>query len=330
MRTVSRTDLFVGIFIIGAVATVLAALIATSGWNVDKYDLFVRTDDATDIAVDTKIYLRGFEVGRVARIEPRPAPGGRGVEFVIRASVLAKFPDGSELALPRGTTAEVVTGLLGGATVQLALLDSIPGNLRAGDTIEMRRRTAAMEAFGSLATDLKGTIQEALVATTQTLQSVRHLSDSLTLATGTARRFVAGIQPGTEKTLAEAATSLQRLQVVLDSTNVRGGVTLAQLNQTMTQTRRLMASADTLTRLLVAMGGENQPSIRQILVNTRQLSEQIQYVMEQLGRRPMRVVTGVSIPDSLTVEGRARRAADSAARRVSGTNDTTRPPEHQP
>ncbi len=322
MRVVGRTDLLVGLFLLGSAAAVVLALVTTSGWGVDRYGLFIRTDDATDVAIDTKIYMRGFEVGRVARIEPRPAATPAGIEFIIHASVLRKYPNDSLLTLPRGTEAQVLTGLLGGATLQLVVRDRIPGSLEPGDTITMTRHAAAMEAFGALATDLKGTIQEALEATTLTLISVRHLADSLTIATGTARRFVAAIQPETQKTLSEAAATMQRLALVLDSTNARGGTTLRELNATIVQSRRLMASADSLTRLLVRMGGENRPEIRQIMVNARHLTEQLQYVMEQLGRRPMRFVTGVSIPDSLTVEGRARR--DSTTRRPP-SRDTANP-----
>jgi ABC-type transporter Mla subunit MlaD len=313
VRAASRTDLAVGLFLLGATGAVLAALIATSGWGVDRYELYIRTDDATDVATDTKIYLRGFEVGRVARVEPRPAGGGRGVEFLIRASVLARFPDGTELRLPRGTGAEVVTGLLGNVTLQLVTRDTVPGYLEAGDTLAMQRRAAAMEAFGSLATDLKGIILEALEATTLTLRSVRVLTDSLAAATGTARRFMAGIQPETEKAFQESAIALQRLQRLLDSTNQRSGVTLAHVNQTLVHTQRLLASADTLTRLFVSLGAESRPEVLQIIRNTRHLTEQLQYVMEQLGRRPMRFVTGVTIPDSLTVEGRARRTEGSGS-----------------
>lgn len=336
---VSRTDLQVGLFILGAVAVVLVALVATSGWGVDRYDLFIRTDDASDVAIDTRIYLAGFEVGRVARVEPRPAPGGRGIEFIIRASVLAKYPDNSELRLPRGMHAEIVEELLGGAKLELFRRDTIPGWIEAGDTLDMRRRTPAMEAFGALATDLRGTVQGVLETTTRTLNAVRILADSLTLATGTARRFVSGIQPETEKTLAEASASLIALQHLLDSTTVRTGTTVQQVNAAIRQGQTLLASADSLTRLMVALGAENRPEVRQILINTRQLSEQLQFVMEQLGRRPMRFVTGVTIPDSLTVEGRARRdslarairdslARDSLARRPI-TRDTTRP-DRQP
>ena len=65
---VQRTDLYVGMFLVATVALVAIALIATSGWGVDRYDVFVRTDNAQDVAVDTKIYMQGLEVGRVAAI----------------------------------------------------------------------------------------------------------------------------------------------------------------------------------------------------------------------------------------------------------------------
>lgn len=308
---VQRTDLFVGMFLIGTVAAVAAALIATSGWGIDRYDVFVRTDNAQDIAVDTKIFMQGLEVGKVAAINPRPA-GTRGrLEFIIRLSLLDKFPDGTLLRLPRGTDAEVSAGLFGGSQVQLTVHSDSGGLLDPGDTIDMHRSPAAMEAFGALARDLKGTIEEAILAATGTLRSGTRLADSLTVATGTARRFIAGIQPSTEKTLSNAATSLDRVRIMLDSTNVRTGITFQEVNAAIRQSQRLMVSADSLTQLLVAMGGENRPEIRTIIVNMRDLSRQLQYVMEQLGRRPMRAITGVKIPDSLSVE---RRRTDSTTR----------------
>jgi ABC-type transporter Mla subunit MlaD len=310
---VQRTDLYVGLFLIGTVAAVAAALVATSGWGVDRYDIFVKTDNAQDITVDTKIFMQGLEVGKVAAINPRPAPGTAGrLEFIIRLSLLDKFPDGTLLRLPRSTDAEVTAGLLGGSQVQLTVHADSGGVLDPGDTIQMHRQPAAMEAFGALARDLKGTIEEAIVAATGTLRAGTRLADSLTLATGTARRLMVGIQPGTEKVLGNAATSLERVRVMLDSTNVRTGLTFQEVNSAIRQTRTLVASADSMTRLLTAMGGENRPEIRAIMVNLRDLSRQLQYVMEQLGRRPMRAITGVKIPDSLSVECRARQ--DSATR----------------
>jgi ABC-type transporter Mla subunit MlaD len=309
---VQRTDLYVGVFVIAVIVTVVGALIATSGLGIKRYDLYIRGDDATNIAVDTKIFLQGLEVGRVAAISAVPGAKPGKVEFVIRASLLAQFSDGRDLQLPDSTDAEVVTSILGASTLNLVVRASSDRMLEPGDTIVLFRAPEAMQALGRLATDLKGDIQAAIQQATTTLRSVQRLSDSMTLATGTARRFVAGIQPGTERTLQEAAANLERMRRLMDTTDARTGVTMRQLDATFEQTRRLMVSTDSLTRLVTAMGIENRPDIREILANSRFLTQQLLYVTEQLARRPTRMMSGMTLPDSLTVEGRARRTADSA------------------
>lgn len=318
---VQRTDLYVGMFLIGTVALVAAALVATSGWGVKRYDVYVRTSDAKDITVDTKIFMQGLEVGRVAAIAPRPAAGSAGrLEFILRLSLLDAFPDGTPLRLPRGTDAEVESGLLGGSTLLLAVHSDSGGTLGPGDTIDMHRQAAAMEAFGALATDLKGTIQSALVAATATLEASRRLADSLTVATGTARRFMVGIEPGTEKIMAGVAVNLDRLRLIMDSTNTRTAITFREVDSTIVQSRRLLVSVDSLTRLVVAMGGENRPEVAAMIANLRQLSQQLQFVLEQVGRRPMRLITGVKLPDTLSVVRR-----DTTHARAPGRDTTTAP-----
>ncbi len=327
---VQRTDLYVGVFVIAVIATVVAALVVTSGLGIRRYDLYIRADDATDIAVDTKIFLQGLEVGRVAEINAVPAAKAGRLEFIIRASLLAEFSDGQALALPDSTDAEVVTSILGNSTLNLVVRAGSDRTLEAGDTITLFRAPEAMQALGRLATDLKGDIQEAIQQTTLTLRAVHRLSDSLTLATGTARRFVTAIQPEAEKTLQEAAGNLARVRRLLDTTDVRTGVTLRQLDAALEQSRRLMASTDSLTRLVTAMGLENRPEVREILANSRFLTQQLLYVTEQLARRPTRAMTGMTLPDSLTAEGRRRPSADSARRadstRAAPSPDSTRAP----
>lgn len=332
-----RTDLFVGLFLVASAALVVAALVATSGWGVDRYEIFVKTDNARDIAVDTKIFMQGLEVGRVAGISPRPTGGSGRLEFVIRLSLLDRFPDGTPLRLPHGTDAEAVqTSPIGGSIVQLTVHADSGGTLGPGDTIELHRPASALEAFGDLASGLKGTIEATLVATTQTLNSARHLADSLTLATGTTRRFIAGIQPGTEKVMAGVAANLDRLRLIMDSTNQRTGLTFQQVNAAIAQTRRLIVDVDTLTRTLVDMGGENRPEIHRLVINMRQLSQQLQYVLAQVGQRPMRLITGVKMPDSLTPPPprrdsvRATAAGRDSVRSDPPPRDSVRHPEPGP
>ncbi|MFI5207363.1 MAG: MlaD family protein [Gemmatimonadales bacterium] len=332
MKVAQKNDLMVGVFVILVVATVVAALIKTQGLGVRHRALWIHATDVSEIRVDTKIYLQGLEVGRITQINPKPASGG--LEFQIRADILAQFPDGTPLTLRRGTDAELEINVLGGSTLLLDVHGDSRDTLRPGEVIELHRHTPAMEAFSSLASGLKEQIAHTLEQTTRTLTSVQHLADSATIATGTARRFVSGIQPGTERTLNEAAASMARMREMLDTTDVRSGVTLRQLNATFEQSRRLMASTDSLTRLLTAMGGENRPAIREVLENSRLLSQQTTFLMEALSRRPMRVMSGVDLPESLTSDGRARRALqDSILRRQradsarAARNDTARSPQ---
>jgi len=321
---VQRTDLYVGMFLVATVALVVIALIATSGWGVDRYDVFVRTTDAQDIAVDTKIYMQGLEVGRVSGIAPRPVGTAGRLEFIIRLSLVDRFPDGTPLRLPSGTEAEVTSGLLGGSQLTLTPKAGTGETLAPGDTIDMQRGTSPLEAFGALARDLKGTIEHALVSATGTMDMFRILADSLRLATGTARHLLITTQPGAERILNSVSANLDRLQAMLDSTNTRTGLTFQQVDATLVQSQKLLGSVDSLTRMLSAMGAENRPEVNRIVVNFREISAELFYVLEELSRRPLRFITGVKIPDSLSFE-RMRRA-DSAAQAPAPAPDTARHP----
>lgn len=323
---VQRTDFYVGIFVLTAAAAVVAALVTTSGWGRRTFDLYILADNTAGISIDTKIFMQGLEVGRVAFIAPRPSSRQGELEFVIHAEMTAQFADGTPLQLVRGVTAEVETSILGASTLQLAVRDTIPGRLEPGDTIPMIRTSPALEAFGALARDLKGSIQGALAATTDALRSVQRLSDSLAVTSSTARNFLLGMQPGIEKVLVEVAANLERTRRLLDSVDVRSGVTMGQVDSTLMQSRRLMASVDSLTRLVTAMGGENRPEIRAIIVNSRLLSEQLLFVMEEMSKRPTRALSGVELPESLTAAGRARRAAEDSILRVLQRDSTEQRP----
>jgi ABC-type transporter Mla subunit MlaD len=324
---VQRSDLYVGMFLVATVALVAVALIATSGWGVNHYDVFVRTDNAQDITVDTKIYMQGLEVGRVAAIAPRPVGAAGRLQFIVRLSLVDRFPDGTPLRLPRGTSAEVISALLGGSQLQLTVRSDTGGTLAPNDTIDMQRKGSPIDAFASLAQDLKGSIEHALVSATGTMDMVRSLADSLRLATGTARRILIATQPGAEKILAGVSANLDRLQTLLDSTNARSGLTLHQVDATLAQSRVLLVSVDSLTRFLTAIGGENRPEIRSIMVNFRDISAELGYVLEQLSLRPLRFISGVKIPDSLRFVDHPRPAAqpDSAPPAGAPPDSTRRP-----
>ena len=341
MKT-TRTDLSVGLFVVAVIGVIVAALVATSGWGVRHFDLYIRTDDARDVALDTRIYLQGLEVGRVASISPRPTNKRGVLEFIIRAQMIAEFENGDSLALPGNVEAEVQPLLLGGALLVLDIYSSNQASatcsyginralVQPGDTICMHRRPGVAEAFGNLALDLKADIANAIVATTRTVEAYGRLARNLEGSTGEIRTLVNEIRPGAVQTMAQLSSSLERMRRLLDTADVRSATTLAELNQSMQQTRAtmeqarlLLVSTDSLTRLVTDITHESRPDIRAMLQDARFMTQQLLYVTEQLSRRPMRAMSGVELPDTLTIEGRARRAADSTARTTGTSRDTTR------
>ena len=326
---VQRSDLYVGMFLVAMVVIVVAALIATSGWGTDRYAIYVRTASAQDLTVDTKIFLQGLEVGRITAINPRPTGNAGQLEFILRLSLLDRFPDGTPLRLPRATVAEVApAGLVGGSQVQLRVLSDSGGTLAPSDTIGLTRGGSALDAFGALARDLKGTIEATLVSATSTMNAARVLSESLAVATGAARRFLVAVQPGTEKLMGSVAANLESLRRLMDSTTGRSGITMRQVDSTLRQSRQLMQRLDSLTRVLTVLGTENRPDLTALITNLRQMSEQMQYILEQVGRRPLRLITGVRVPDSLRTRPSAPARPDTA--RAPRDSATTRPPAPGP
>ena len=134
MKITQKNDLMVGAFVILVVATVVAALIKTQGLGIHHRPLYIHTDDARDLRVDTKIYLQGLEVGRIAVINPRQAASG--LDFLIRADILTQFPDGTPLKLRRGTDAELEQNVLGGSTLLLDVHGTSKDMLPPGEIIE--------------------------------------------------------------------------------------------------------------------------------------------------------------------------------------------------
>ena len=68
---------------------------------------------------------------------------------------------------------------------------------------------------------------------------------------------------------------------------------------------------DTLTSTTSQMATENRADIRATVAQMKMVGFQLEYFMDQMSRRPMRMLTGMKPMDADSV--RARMAADSAA-----------------
>ena len=285
----TRQDFYVGLLIVVAIALVVGALIATSGWGERRYDLFLRVASADGLSQDTRVSVQGLAVGRVRSVSPRVDSVSRRISFVAQMSIKERFADGSILRLPVGTRGEIVqpSQISPAMEVLLILPDTMGPTrayLQAGDTINSRRKGGALEAFASVASDISNDLKDALRQTTRTLVRVQSTVTE-------AERTLRGVTPNVERTLGSVATTMGRVDSLIERLQ-RGGFA-DSLAATVAGTNRLLARLDSLARDASALTTENRADLRTTVLNLTEASRQLNHFVDQMTRRPYRALTGV-------------------------------------
>ena len=116
-----RQDFALGLFVLGALAAVVAALITVAGiLEKEKINLHIRVDTLPAVRRGTAVYVSGYRVGEITDISP--VVDVTPFYFDLTLAVDADFP------LYEGTAASIgaVGGLVGDAVVDLRIPD-LPG-----------------------------------------------------------------------------------------------------------------------------------------------------------------------------------------------------------
>jgi ABC-type transporter Mla subunit MlaD len=277
----TRQDFYVGLLIVVAIALVVGALIATSGWGERRYDVYLRVANAEGISPDTKALVQGLEVGRVRSISPAVDSVSGTISFVARLSVAEKFADGSSLRLPRGTRAELDASTpLAPPHINLLLPDTVGARrlfVEPGDTLRMSRRGSAMDKMAEVADELSQRVQEMVRQATQTLVRVQ--------------ATVRDVTPNIESTLTSVATAMARVDTLVERMH-RAGLS-DSIAATVAGTNRLLVRLDSLARDAAALTSENRADLRSTVMNLTEASRQLNHFVDQMSRRPYRALTGV-------------------------------------
>jgi ABC-type transporter Mla subunit MlaD len=304
----TKQDFIVGMVIVVAVGILLGTLIATSGWVEQRYDLYLRTASAEGLTGNSRVILQGLEVGRVRSISPRTDSVSRHVVFSARLSIRERFPDGSEMRLPKGTRAELVqvSQISTGVDVVLVIPDTVgrmAQNLEAGDTITASRRGSALENITAVAGDLSIEVKQVLQQTTRTLVKLQG-----TLANVDTNVNV--LVPHVRTTVTSLASTMRRVDSLL--AQVQENRLPDSITATLASTNRLVQRLDSLTTDAESMLAENHVAVNEAMANLTLASRQLNHFLEEAARRPYRLLTGVTPLPRDTL-------ADSAKARPSGS-----------
>lgn len=286
-----KADLVVGLFLLVTVGIVAGALIVTSGLGDVRNDLYVRAQSAEDLTSDTRVVLRGLNVGRVRDVSPVVDPATGGISFVVRLSVRDRFPNGTQLNLPVGTTALIVRPTpIAPAIIDLVVPERATAVwLAAGDTIVSDRPRSLIDALGELAQELSDDLKTAME---DTRDLVRNTNDAVR-RTHTA---IAANDPLLRTVLEQVTANLERTDRLLAEVEPRVGPLQDSLAVTLSDTRRLIQRMDSLVYTADAMARENREVVRETAENLRNSSIVLEHFADQVSRRPTRLLTGVRPP----------------------------------
>jgi ABC-type transporter Mla subunit MlaD len=291
-----RTDFLVGLFILIAIGVVVGMVIVTTGLGEQRTTFYLRSASAEALSPDTRVVLRGLDVGRLRDIGPVADSLTGALTFLGRVSVTGRFSNGTELRLPRGTRAEIVQPTpIAPAVVELVLPDAPgPGGyLEAGDTIEAVRPEGVLDALADMAGDLRGEIQAALHET-------RALLVRTTAAMEDTRGLIAAGRPLVTEVLARLSDNLERTDHLLADVQPRIGPLHDSILVTLGETRHTLQRADSVLRLAGEIAAENRTYAREIAERLLRTAVVLEHFSDQISRRPARLLTGVTPPpDSL-------------------------------
>lgn len=284
----TRQDFIVGLVIVGAIAVVLGALLATSGLLERRYDLYLRAQSAEGLTADSKVILQGLAVGRVVDVSPQVDSISRAISFIAKLSVIERFPRGASLRLPVGTTAQLVPASQISPTVSVVLI--LPDSTRrtgavlaAGDTIDAERKATVLDQVAEVAQQVSKELEEVLHRTHQTLAGVDRV---LAQANGVIR----DVRPSVDSTLVAVSTTMQHVNTLVQRLDPgladSVSAALALSNHVLLRIDSLVAQANEIT-------AENRSDIRTAVTNLTDLTAQLNHLTEEVSRRPYRLLTGV-------------------------------------
>jgi ABC-type transporter Mla subunit MlaD len=167
--------------------------------------------------------------------------------------------------------------------IALAPGDTIPGDVIQGWS----------EGLKEVVDSLKTQVSDVLRETRTLLRTVDRTAAS-------AEAEVAATGPELRATLSSARQVLDRLDPMIEqarttvaSTDLRMAVLQDSLTLLLADTRRLLNHADTLTTTVNGLTADLAPDVRRTITNMYVLSAKLEHFVDQVSRRPHRLMTGV-------------------------------------
>ena len=287
-------DFRVGLLLVAATVVGVGSFVwLTPAVSDDSNPYYADFANVDGLGAQSEVVLAGFQVGRVAEIVPSSDSLGGRVTFRVRMQVRPRIAGDRPFRIPKGTIARIVSGsFIGNAVVSLEPPSKSTALLQPGAILKGELATGLNDQLKQLAGELGDDIKKTLRTTTK-------LVDSLQLVAHAARLAAAGVTDLTQQGKEQLPVLLANVNRDLNGVDslVRELRTLSPaLKVSLDSVNRLVSDTRTTVNTVNGMMKDREPEVARIAANLDSTAVMLRWFVEQVARRPMRALTGVTIP----------------------------------
>ncbi len=213
---------------------------------------YVKFKNIDGLSASNAIFADGYQVGVVKNID---------YDYSGNGGIVVKFDVDHDLRIPKGSSAEIVSDLMGNVKMNLLLANNPHERVAVGDTLVGQVSVGLMGAVGSLLPTVEKMLPKvdsilssvnALLADpalAQSLHNVKNISDNLNTTTRNLNTLMADLNTKVPGMMNKADAALTKAGTTLDNTStltanlaaVDVAGTMAKVNQTLSNVQEVTA-----------------------------------------------------------------------------------------
>ena len=257
---------------------------------------YIKFHDISGLSSSNPIYADGYQVGVVKEII---------YDYTGRDDILVKFDVDNNLRIPKGSSAEITSDLMGNVKMNLLLANNPRERVEPGDTLQgtvsgsMMSQAAGMipqveklvPKLDSILTSLNALMADPALA--QSLHNIQTITANLTVSSARLNTLMAQVSQQVPGVLGKANTAMSTANSVLNTTDrFTANLAAIDVNGTMRQVNEAIANINSLTAKMNSNEGSlgllmNDPSLYHNLNSTMAHADSL---MINLREHPKRYV----------------------------------------
>ena len=286
-------DLRVGLLVIAASVVGVGSFVWLSPAVTDNsIQYYADFPSVEGLDPQSKVSVKGFEIGRVSDILATTAEDGS-IQFRVRMRLTPSLSGGRPLRIPKGTVALLQPpAFLGGAAISLELPARQQETLPPGSVLKGMVGKGLGDKITELATGVGDDTRKTLKAATRMIDSLTLVASQVRGATSVATDLLRTGRDSLPGILASVNRNLNGVDALVHefktlSPALKGSID--SVNHLVSDTRRTINQVS-------GMMADREPEIGRIAANLDSTAVLLRWFVEQVARRPMRAITGVTIP----------------------------------